>query len=85
MSKETLRTKRRLTNLNSLYCRDLGEKLEQLKEKLSDDLSEKNSQFIEYEQGYVQEQGAGLVVCRFLAEGCQFSVPSIRGTLLYRS
>ena len=70
--------------LNILTFRELGEKLEQLKEKLKENVFDKQNKFDQYEQGYAQEQGEGLVICRFMSEGCQFNVPSMRG-MLYRS
>ena len=57
--------------------RDLGEKLENLKEKLSESSSHAGI-------GGVEDftvEGGGLVVCQYLNDGCQFSVPSMRGTL----
>jgi len=58
---------------------ELGGKLEQLRDKLEDSL------FVpgQHEQGYVEQQGAGLVLCKFMSEGCMFTVASMRDHELY--
>ena len=52
-----------------------------MREKFEDSLFAHQGQ---HEQGYVEQQGAGIVMCKFMSEGCLFNVASMRG-ILYRS